>query len=126
DRELRLRLARLPSAGDPRLERLRDRRVPTAHGRAMKRAAVPWAAVGGATARGALLSAMLGLVLSGPSGGLGCGFDRADRWLGEAQAPSVACSLGAQRCRAGVEQCVNGPSGPEWQVTQDCAAQGDV
>src|SRR5690606_25626350 len=106
--------------------RLRDRRVPTAHGRAMKRAAVPWAAVGGATARGALLSAMLGLVLSGPSGGLGCGFDRADRWLGEAQAPSVACSLGAQRCRAGVEQCVNGPSGPEWQVTQDCAAQGDV
>ena len=79
-----------------------------------------------ATARGALLGALLSVLLSAPAGGFGCGFDRADRWLGEPSAPSVACSLGAQRCRAGVEQCVNGPTGPEWSVTQDCAAQGEV
>jgi len=52
-------------------------------------------------------------------------FERSDRWL-DGEPPPPACTLGTVRCTANFEQCVAGPSGPAFEIAENCEAQGLV
>lgn len=54
----------------------------------------------------------------------GC-LERADRWL-DGKPPPPECIVGGERCTANLERCVDGPTGPHFEVIEDCAGRGLV
>lgn len=76
---------------------------------------------------GRSLSSRVALLLTASA----CSFDPADRWIRRPLEPVAVvledpCEVGAVRCTSRLERCGDGPAGPEWQLVEDCGANGLV
>lgn len=68
---------------------------------------------------------LLGAVLA-----TSCSYARGDRWVHDTSADAgvtvTPCHVGDEQCGEGLERCVKGADGPEFQTKDDCKSQGLV
>jgi hypothetical protein len=56
-----------------------------------------------------------------------CGYDKAERWLPDANPPPPVCDLGERRCNGErLERCVNALGGAIYELEVDCAGNGQA